>query len=852
MSLHDALAGLRDLPQWFLWRLEWDGAEGKYRKTPCALDGSVYRIDASKPAHWHSYEAVRSTADLLNRLDRCATRELQYACGFWLTEGCGYWFLDIDKCIDADGVLSPFATQMVAAFPGALMEWSSSRKGVHVIGRAHSVPEHRSRDVHKMHLEFYTADRGIAFGLDGEAQGSADTWHSEAIAKLVEVYFPPLAKGDGARRAEWRGPEDDDELIRRALAAKSSAAVAFGGALSFAQLWKGEGIADDQRSNADMSLASHLAFWTGCDEERMERLMRRSGLVRAKWNEHRTYLRELTIRNACALCKDVYQEPERSVVAQQQMYGVVPDGAKPTVTLAIDPAVAERVRELLAKVSACGTVEEMHNEVIPTIQSAGVPRVYSEQLVRAVNSRLDLWDAKLPVGQLRAILFPPPVAGMLGAESPLWLQQHCYITDEDKFYDVNNGTRLTSYGFQAKYARLMPLKDNGSRENPVEWAFTRWNIRTVHRLEYRPDQGPYFERDGIEFANMYTPSSVPPVATEYTERGLQGIEAFQRLLWDMCARREPVYRAVLQWIAHNVQRPGVKVRWSPIIKGCHGDGKSLLTEVIRSAMGHRNVGVTGNNTLRAAFGDWAVGSAVNVIEEIMLTGKERYSNFNAMNEFITNNWANINAKGDKTYVVWNVTNHLALTNYNDALPLPKTDRRWMVIFTPWMTLADMRSYCGLDDEGWAARTGAVDWAWKHCAGELRAWLLSVPLDGFDAAGSAPWTAEKSRMMASGQDDAEAVAAAIIEEGANGVTANVLSSACLSNILKVRAAIEGFEVPRSTALNHMLIRMGYSKLEKQIKWRNATHTFWVKNGFPEDVEGLRKELDRNLQPNLQPS
>ncbi len=860
MSLDAALGGMRAIAQWFVWRLEWDGTQGKYLKTPCALDGSVFRIDASKPENWHQHQDAARAIKLLPQ-----TPELRYALGFWMTAEAGYWFLDIDKCGEQP---SDFVMQLVNGFPGALVEWSSSRKGLHVIGRG-SIPEHRNkppREVKQLlkpvDLEFYSAGRGIAFGLDGQAQGSADTVCDVSV--LCQHYFPPRAvgePGDGAR-AEWRGPADDDVLIAKALAAKSSAAVAFGGKASFGQLWRGE---VEQNSDHDMSLAAHLAFWTGCDEERIDRLMRRSGLKRDKWNEHRphgTYL-SFTIANACALCTEVYQEPERNRAAAVDAYGynttMHADPMGTQITLAtpsevIPAAVVAKVKELLGVVSACGTVEDMHNSVIPAIQAAGIPKVYAEQLVRAINTRLDLWDAKLPVGQLRAILFPPPVAGVLGVEAPLWLQRHCYVKDGDYFYDVENGTRMTHHGFIAEYARLMPLKENGGRENPVEWAFTRWNIRTVHHIEYRPDEGAYFARDGLDFANGYAPSSVPAAATAWSEGGRKGIEAFQRLLYDMSARREEVYLALLQWIAHNVQKPGVKIRWSPVIKGCMGDGKTLISNVIRSAMGFRNVKVTGNSTLTAngGFNDWANGGAVNIIEEIMLVGKIRHALYNAMNEFITNDYININAKGDKTYMLRNVTNHIAFTNHNDALPLPGTDRRWMVVFTPWMTLDAMRSYCELDAQGWADRTDAVDALWRLHADEARAWLLSIPLDGFDGRGSAPVTPEKSRMMASGQDDAEAVAAGIIEDGANGVTVNVLSSNCLSNILRIRGAVEGFDVPRSTTLNHMLTRMGYSKVLKQIKWRGATHTLWIKNGFPEDISGLRLELDRNLQPNLKPS
>lgn len=828
-TLHAALSGMRTVPQWFLWRLEWDAAQGKFKKTPCRLDGSAFAIDASQPANWHTYDRVCAALATLPN-----TGELRYALGFWLTADCGYWFFDLDKCA-TDGVLTERASQFVAAFPGALLEWSSSGKGLHIIGKGR-VPPHRTRDMHGWHMEFYTEGRGIAFGLSGQARGSADSAHDAAISSLVAKYFPPRPEaepmGEGAR-AEWRGPADDEELLRRIMASRPSANVVFGGKPSVQRLWAGD---VDKSSENDMALAAHLAFWTGCDEDRMVRLMLRSGLKRAKWDEHRTYLRELTVRNAIAGCTDVYREPVRDNTATvQALYGQ-PSGGLVTVQQASKPISEEQAAtyELMSRlITGCGTVPEMHNSVIPAIAASGLPPVLLSGLAGPINKQLTMLGAdKIPVGQLRRLLSPPITSR---SDAPLWVTTHCYVKSIDRFLDLETGAELSFQGFQAEFTRHMPLKASGQRENPVEWALSRWGMRTVQHIGYRPDKGPYFDWDGLDYANLYNANSVPIPATAYSQAGVAGINAFQTHMYDMCGRRSDVFYALLGWFAHNVKNPGRKIRWSPLLKGINGDGKTLLTNLLRSAMGYRNVSPTSNATLSnsGGFTDWAIRAAVNVIEEIWLDDpKDRHKIYNRTKEFITNDVVDINAKGKRNYATFNITNHIALTNHNDALPLEPTDRRWFIIFTPWHSLSDMMKYCGLTAESWKARTDAMDYAWQHCAGDLRAWFLSLQI-AIDTDSSAMMTPEKQQMMATSRDDIEQLAFQILEEGGKGVTKSAFSSSCLTSLLRHKAAQENVDVPRTTGISRMFTRMGYSKFAKIVKFDGTTHQVWVQNGFTGD-------------------
>jgi primase-polymerase (primpol)-like protein len=95
---------------------------------------------------------------------------------------------------------------------------------------------------------------------------------------------------------------DDGALLSKARGARNGA--------EFSKLFdQGVAVGED-RSVADLTLCSSLAFWTGKDAARMDRLFRRSALARKTWDERhssdgRTY-GAMTIDKAIAGCREVY------------------------------------------------------------------------------------------------------------------------------------------------------------------------------------------------------------------------------------------------------------------------------------------------------------------------------------------------------------------------------------------------------------------------------------------------------------------------------------------------------------------------------------------------------------------
>ena len=305
-GLPPSIEALTRFEQFICWSLIKKEGQPKPAKVP--TDPATGRaIDPHDPANWMNADQAFAAAERSGQ-----------SVGFVLTADDPFWFLDIDNCA-VDGGWSETATALCNSFPGAAVEISQSGRGLHIFGCGAAPAGFKSRNQQKG-IEFYTNKRFVALGLNGS---SGDIW-TDWTARLGEVIPQWFATNEAVAgalveangpRPDWSGPADDDELLAKMLANKSAGAT-FGSKASFKQLWEADPALGDfypdpeqdrpfDASSADAALLSHLAFWTGCDMERMDRLFRRSGLMRTKWDQRGDY-RIRSIKGAAGHCQNVY------------------------------------------------------------------------------------------------------------------------------------------------------------------------------------------------------------------------------------------------------------------------------------------------------------------------------------------------------------------------------------------------------------------------------------------------------------------------------------------------------------------------------------------------------------------
>jgi putative DNA primase/helicase len=250
---------------WVLWRyVERDG-----RRTKEPYQANRRRASSADPATWTTF---------------CKALEAYEQDDFF--DGLGIVFHDGNPYAgaDFDDTTEEQAREWLDRFD-SYSERSPSGTGLHVIIKA-ELPNGTNR---RGRGELYSSGRFFTMSGDvirdtpvREAQDAADEFYAHLRRNDRKA---PVAN---ATRTSFDTPDLDDNEVLRLLETAKNGHV-------FATIYAGGG-EFASGSERDLSLANRIAFYSQ-DEDQIERIMRDSGCARAKWDKHRTYLRD-TIRKA--------------------------------------------------------------------------------------------------------------------------------------------------------------------------------------------------------------------------------------------------------------------------------------------------------------------------------------------------------------------------------------------------------------------------------------------------------------------------------------------------------------------------------------------------------------------------
>lgn len=297
---------LKSLPNWVGWKLE--TRDGKPTKVPYSRPGVKASTTDSKA--WVKFDDV---CNIVSSKEK--------GIGF-VFDGNGLVGIDLDHCFNLDGTIKKEFQEILSTLV-SYTEVSPSGNGLHIFIKCKEHPyysrdepteehpeglEHFGRK--KNNLEVYSKKR--YFTITGIKWNGCPIeikeYSIEIIHKVCDPLFGIREEINSKPAVSMSTQLSDDDILKKISHASN--------AQKFNSLWNGSTSEyNNDDSAADMALASMLAFYS-TDANQIERLMRQSGLKRAKWDNHKTYLKSMTIQKAIRDCR-VHYEPKSNGSAEE-------------------------------------------------------------------------------------------------------------------------------------------------------------------------------------------------------------------------------------------------------------------------------------------------------------------------------------------------------------------------------------------------------------------------------------------------------------------------------------------------------------------------------------------------------
>lgn len=331
-----------------------------------------------------------------------------------------------------------------------------------------------------------------------------------------------------------------------------------------------------------------------------------------------------------------------------------------------------------------------------------------------------------------------------------------YVAAVEKFFDLRrHEIIMTESGMQNMFQPWMPSDGRGGKLDPVKLLKLSQTKRIAQRFGFHPGEPVLFTEDGELTANAYQnkfpdPELLPDISEEDRDR----------IHWMFDRIADPVYRKwLMQFFAHVVQRPGVRIFSAPLIwSKTTGNGKSMLLEVVPKLLVGKRYSKSATATLLGhAHNDYMQNTWHLCLPEFKAaTMTERGSVVEMLKDWITADSITVHPKGLKAYTMVARFFITATSNHPDAIRIENDERRWAIhqLLAAQMTRAE-RDYIF---EQFLSTPRA--------AGVLRRFFLEFPLDGFDPQAPAPMTADRQEMIENSLGpEADAIQTAIEERTA---------------------------------------------------------------------------------------
>ena len=419
---------------------------------------------------------------------------------------------------------------------------------------------------------------------------------------------------------------------------------------------------------------------------------------------------------------------------------------------------------------------------------------------------------------------------------PKWVMGWVFYEPDLVFIKTNQPEyRISIAGFNSRYSR--EIECIAAKKGPASLALADYRIPTVERTYFMPDiEGRIVERDGFIALNTYKRGGVTPCGI-LDEEGQYAVDLFIDHINNTFS--DPIeQRIILDWMAHLVQSPGVRLNWALLIWGIEGNGKTIFFNVMQNILGRENTKNITPSAVNSGYNDWAVGGLLGCIEEMRMDGANKWKILNEMKPVISNDTIGIHPKGKTAYGnAPNYCSYMMTTNYKDAIPVNDNDRRFCVLFSWQEDKQDLFNQHGGEAGVEAYFSKLFGVVVDKRADAIARYLLDHEISAdFKPKGRAPKTAGHAEMKDANINDDVASFRNLIEHHSCEVLNDEI--VCITG-LRAAALLDAEDpwvLPSFLARGRLLREEGYSPVKpKFYKIKGVKHFVWSKKNRRPEAE-----------------
>jgi len=360
------------------------------------------------------------------------------------------------------------------------------------------------------------------------------------------------------------------------------------------------------------------------------------------------------------------------------------------------------------------------------------------------------------------------------------------------------------------------------KQMPRKW-LSHPKRKTVVDVGYKPLGEKIFKEYGGKYYNLYYGSGLTLPDVVDPEKIKVPLEHMKYMF--------PEKRDAMQfinWMAHTVQRPDIRIPWAPLIISSPGVGKGWIYLMLQSIVGRQNCALLGAEEFleNSKFTEFMRGKIV-CMDELRSSG--RINLVNKLKHLMTEVELAVNIKHGTKQQERVYVNFICFSNYGDAAALTYDDRRFWVHRVP----NDRREptyYKRLF--GWLSTDGPAHW---------EKWLSLLDVSKFNPQEPPPMTEAKNRMVENGMAIITETIFDAIQDGFDIFKSDIVSAQLVEKFIsreiddirltgKERHEIKQClaELSKPLPQNQYRVRFPNSETARQIRLKCIrNHEKWVK-------------------------